>query len=126
MCFPPVFKGESRAKYVKRCINMNTIAAKYPNRKKRKQVLEDYHRSVPLKMRHAYYSPGKTFYLTDAARYLGVSKETLRNWEYKGYLKPGFIKHRGRRFRVYQKDILDKIKEVRDEAIAEKQKSDRD
>jgi len=112
MCFPPVFKGESRAKYVKRCINMNTIAAKYPNRK--------------MKMRHAYYSPGKTFYLTDAARYLGVSKETLRNWEYKGYLKPGFIKHRGRRFRVYQKDILDKIKEVRNEAIAEKQKSNRD
>lgn len=127
MCFPPVFKRESKKGYVKRCINMDTIAAKYPNRIKRKEVLEDYFKSVPLYARNGNYSPGKTLFLQDAARYLGVARGTLRYWEYKGYIKPNFIvTNRGRRLRVYQKDVLDKIKEVRSEAIAEKQKSNID
>lgn len=124
MCFPPVRRGENKKQYVKRCMNMNTIAAKYPNRKLRKEVLEDYHKTVPLKMRNAFYSPGKTFFLKEAAEYIGVDRGTLRYWEYKGYITPGFLKYRGKRFRVYQKDILDKIKEVRNEAISEKQKTD--
>lgn len=126
MCFPPVFRGESRKEYVKRCINMNTIAKRYPNRTKRKEVIEDYFRSVPLYSRNGKYSPGKTLFQIDAAAYLGVARGTLRYWEYKGYLTPNFIiTNRGRKLRVYQKDILDKIKEVRNEAIAEKQKARR-
>lgn len=105
---------------------MNTIAAKYPNRKKRKEVLADYHRSVRIKHKHGHINPGKTLFLMEAARYLGTTRKALRYWEYKGWIRPCFVTVQGRRRRVYRKEILDQIKEVRDAAIAEKQKSDSD
>jgi len=102
---------------------MNTVAKKYPNRKKRKEVLMEYHKTVPYKERNALYSPGKVLFLTDAAEYLGVAKGTIIYWEKKGYLRPRFLRFAGGRYRVYQVDMLEQIKEVRNAAIREKQEA---
>lgn len=121
--FPPIFKKEKVEHYVKRCMNMSTIASVYPNRKKRKKVLQEYFKSTSRYERHGWYDPEKYLYQPAAAEYLGVSYWTLSSWVKKKYINPGVIIIYGRRRKVYEKKELDKIKELRCEIKSKKQKS---
>lgn len=124
--FPPIFKGEKVREYVKRCMNMNSIAKEFPNRKDRKIALETHFRSVPIKRRHGWYSPDKYLFAWEAAEFLGINEVTLRQWVQKKWITPGTITTRGKKFRVYYVEVLKQIKEVRDEIIAKKSKSNSD
>ncbi len=45
--------------------------------------------------------------IKEAAKYLGVTAQTLRNWDKAGKLKPG--RHPMNNYRVYERAILDKL-----------------
>jgi len=53
----------------------------------------------------------KRFNITHAAKELGVTRQTLYNWIEKGWVAP---KRDYRKYPVFTKDDLDKIKEWRD------------
>jgi excisionase family DNA binding protein len=60
--------------------------------------------------------PGGDIYtVSDAARLLGVSEQTLRNWDKRGKLKPSFVMARG--IRLYSKELIDKFLEDKDTSV---------
>lgn len=50
---------------------------------------------------------GELFTVTDAARILDISVQTLRLWDKKGFLKPTLVMNRG--VRLYSKNDLEKF-----------------
>jgi putative resolvase len=48
---------------------------------------------------------GNIYTVSDAARLLGISEQTLRNWDKRGKLKPSFVMARG--IRLYSKELID-------------------
>ena len=50
---------------------------------------------------------GELFTVTDAARILDISIQTLRSWDKKGILKPTLVTNRG--MRLYSKNDLEKF-----------------
>jgi DNA-binding transcriptional MerR regulator len=50
---------------------------------------------------------GELFTVTDAARILDISVQTLRLWDKKGLLKPTLVMNRG--VRLYSKNDLEKF-----------------
>ena len=55
---------------------------------------------------------GEMLRVSDVARALGVSEQTIRMWDKKGILKPSHIMGRG--MRIYSKEKIEKFIQERD------------
>jgi len=125
--FPPIHKDEKRRHYVDRCMNMNTVAAVYPNRVKRRKILGEYFDSTSVYERHNWYSPEKYLFPLAAAEYLGITNTTLQYWTRYGYISPGTLKYKkGFRKKIFEIKVLDEIRELRNEIKSKKQKPNSD